>query len=129
MYYIFNNKGICISSSDAKPDILDLMSRDEAFIYSNNTYNLTSIELIGGELSLKKINKDNLSELKNKYITILKQKLLSTQLEATLHLEGIITDIEYKETKDLRIKYYSSIKKLKESNSIEEINNIMKIDN
>jgi hypothetical protein len=129
MYYIFNNKGICISSSDAKPDILDLMSRDEAFIYSNNTYNLTSIELIDGELSLKKINKDNLSELKNKYITILKQKLLSTQLEATLHLEGIITDTEYKETKDLRIEYYSSIKKLKKSNSIEEINNIMKIDN
>nr|DAK39213.1 MAG TPA: hypothetical protein [Caudoviricetes sp.] len=50
MWYVFDNKGACISSCDSAPNTADLATREEITIQSEVLYNIAQIKWVDGTI-------------------------------------------------------------------------------
>lgn len=53
MWYVFDNKGACISSCDSEPNIADLAARGETAIENAVHYSIRQIHIVDGKIKEK----------------------------------------------------------------------------
>ena len=93
MFYIFNNKNKCISTSDFEPDIDDLKSRNEYYIKSDEVFDFNTVYAQSKKIIIKR---DIETEAK-KLVDKLRYKLDKFLTPAAMYNDILVTS-DQKET-------------------------------
>lgn len=93
MFYIFNNKNKCISTSDFEPDIDDLKSRNEYYIESDEVFDFNTVYAQSRKIIIKRDIETEAKQLADK----LRSKLDKYLTPAAMYNDILVTS-EQKET-------------------------------
>ena len=93
MFYIFNNKNKCISTSDFEPDIDDLKSRNEYYIKSDEVFDFNTVYAQSKKIIIKRDIETEAKQLVDK----LRYKLDKFLTPAAMYKDTLVTP-EQKET-------------------------------
>ena len=125
MFYVFNVAGKKISSINHLPNFEDLASRGEIAVESEETYQLSEIELVGGVITLiTKTDTETFNELKTAKLADIKAKLSATDYKRMKYDDGDLTAEEYGTIKAERHNLRTAYNAIEAATTIEEINNI-----
>ena len=93
MFYIFNNKNKCISTSDFEPDIDDLKSRNEYYIKSDEVFDFNTVYAQSKKIIIKRDIETEAKQLVDK----LRYKLDKFLTPAAMYNDILVTS-DQKET-------------------------------
>ena len=93
MFYIFNNKNKCISTSDFEPDLEDLKSRNEYYIKSDEVFDFNTVYAQSKKIIIKRDIETEAKQLVDK----LRYKLDKFLTSAAMYNDILVTS-DQKET-------------------------------